>query len=343
MDEGVMFNINTCRFVVWGYKNTYHTHTHIHEAFYRTLLRMGKQVKWMDSADDIRRDDFSNTLFITNHDCVTNNYWPWDKPCISKLPKFDDCFYVIHGLNDNPEARGMFSNHGNKLSWNVYHDYSSTLGMPVRDYPRPKVGVPLTESILLDTDTPFYIKQKHMDFRWATDLMPDEIEANKPRRMLSLNEKNIYWVGTVWWVNQKELLEFRRACEEDGINFNHLGAGQNGIINIDENIKLVRRSWMAPAISGSHHLTEGYVPCRIFKNISYGQFGITNSKRVNDIFGGKLIFNPDPYKLYYEAKERLQHIDVKELHSLMDEVASKHTYVNRINSVMQAVRLITEG
>jgi hypothetical protein len=76
----------------------------------------------------------------------------------------------------------------------------------------------------------------------------------------------------------------------------------------------------------------------MFKNISYGQFGITNNKRVNDIFGNKLIYNPDSYKLYYEAKERLASMQVTELHALMDEVAKKHTYLNRIDAVIKAIR-----
>jgi hypothetical protein len=334
-----VFNLDTCDFVVWGYKNVYHTHTHIHEAFVRTLQLMGKRVRWLDQADK-HVGTFSNTLVITNHDCITNSYWPWETPIRSALPRRDDCFYLIHGMNDVASICDEFSKYPS-LSWNVFHDFSHTLGMPSGDYPRPPVGVPLTDCVYLDTDVPFYPNQKHMNFRWATDLIPSEIEANKPNMILGRHSRFINWVGTVWWVNEKELSEFRNACEKDGKEFRHLGGGQQGVISVQENIRLVRTSFMAPAISGSHHLTEGYAPCRIFKNISYGQFGITNSKRVNDIFEGKLIFNPDPHDLYFEAKERLATMKVEELHALMDYVAKKHTYINRINAVFQAIRMLT--
>ena len=55
-----------------------------------------------------------------------------------------------------------------------------------------------------------------------------------------------------------------------------------------------RSEYFAPAISGSHHLTEGYFPCRAAKNVSYGAFLVTNNKRVHQVFGERGIFNPDP-------------------------------------------------
>jgi hypothetical protein len=330
-----MIDFKTCKFLVWGYKNVYHTHGHIHEGFYRALKLSGKDVNWFDQADDISQLDLSNTFVITNHDCIPENgYWPWSTPKVSKIPIRDDCFYAVHGLNDHSEIVEIFANRKNALSWNVLtmSEMRKSLGLSTRE--------PMQNEIMLAEDAPFDESQKHLEFRWATDLLPHEIELNKPTTMLSLRNPIINWVGTVWHVNQVELGEFMRACKEDGIAFNHIGGGQRGVVTIEENIKLVRESYMAPAISGSHHLTEGYAPCRIFKNISYGQFGITNSKQVNQIFGEKLIFNPDPYKLYFEAKERLQSIHISDLHSLMDEVAQKHTYLNRIDVLVKAANIV---
>lgn len=299
---------------------------------------MGKNVMWTDGTYPIAFD-CDNTLFITNHECITNHYWPWEStPIISKLPINENSFYMVHGLNDNPTVKDMFKDHKKRLSWNVYHDYSDRLGMPSGDYPRPPVGVPLSEGVWLDTDIPFYPEARHINFRWATDLTPTEIELQKPDCILGQHSNIINWVGTVWRVNEVEIANFKDECEKDHKIFRHIGAGQNGVVSIQDNIDLVRQSFMAPAISGSHHLTEGYAPCRIFKNISYGQYGITNSKRVNDIFNGKLIFHPDVRELYHIAKERLATMDRKELWALMDEVAKKHTYINRLTAVFKAIK-----
>lgn len=325
------------QYVVWGFKNFYHTHSHIHEAFYRTLKYMGENALWLDQGDDLSRIDFSDTFFISNHDIATH------------LPVRPDCFYLIHGGSDNEECKAKFGQL-KYASWNVFIDYQYAYDESFPPFGRRPVhrnGV-----IWIDEDFAFYPNDKHMDFRWATDLTPPEIEANKiGARLLNTDSRVINWVGTFWHVNEKEIAEFRRACNESGVDFRHYGAGQadgdghlgqQKVVSITKNISLVRESYFGPAIVGSHHLTEGYVPCRIFKNISYGQFGVTNSSRVNTIFKSKLIYNPDPYKLFFEAKEQLASMKIEGLYALMDEVARKHTYVNRINSIFKAIEILED-
>ena len=338
-----MVDIKTAKIIVWGMKDRYQTHSHIHEAIFRAAKFMRPESLWLDNSDDLSKVNWSNSIIITEHN-------PARSP---NLPIRDDCFYVIHGLNDNAVARERFQNVNSRLSWNVYHDYShvyGTQGNPVNDY---VIGVPLTTCMWLGEDTPLYPNERHMDFRWATDLLPHEIEANKPKEILSQNSKVIWYVGTQWWVNQRELNLYRTACEKDGIAFRPTGAGQSrspkghplwgeNVTTIEDNVRLIRESFQAPAISGSHHLTEGYVPCRIFKNISYGQYGVTNNLRAHQVLEYKTIYNPNPAELYEEAKSRLTTLDVVHLHNLMDLVARKHTYVNRINMILKAANIIQE-
>jgi hypothetical protein len=332
-----LIDLDNCRFVVWGFKNDYRTHSHIHEAFYRTLKLSGKSVLWLDSKDDLNID-FSNTFFITEHEAAKDG-----------MPLRDDCFYTIHGLNDDLVLKDKMSSIfkkpyediKNRLGWNVYHDFSHSHGLGGTVLKRGGeliCPVSLADAVELDEDVMFYPKERHIDFRWATDLLPYEIEAYKPSKVFRDDSSVINYVGTLWFVNEKEIAAFKKACDENNIRFELTGAGTHGVISVEDNIRLVRESYMAPAISGSHHLTEGYAPCRIFKNISYGQFGITNSARVNKIFGGKLIFNPNPYQLFYEARERLKSVSLSELHSLMDEVAQKHTYLNRLSAILTAAK-----
>ena len=326
------------QYVVWGFKNFYHTHSHIHEAFYRALKFMGKDALWLDEGDDVSRIDFSDTFFITEHVAARS------------IPLDASSYYVVHGgLSDDYIRAKLF---GYKtLTWNVYHDVShscGSMGILLKNW-NPNTPK-LTEKIWIDEDAPLYPRERHMDFRWATDLTPPEIEANKiGARLLNTDSRVINWVGTFWHVNEKEIAEFRRACNESGVDFRHYGAGQadgdghlgqQKVVSITKNISLVRESYFGPAIVGSHHLTEGYAPCRIFKNISYGQFGVTNSSRVNTIFKSKLIYNPDPYQLFFQAREELSTMPIERLYALMDEVASKHTYVNRINSIFKAIEIM---
>lgn len=344
-----MINLDNPRqWVVWGFtkEHNYCTHSHVMEGFYRALKLTGKNVLWLDHSSDLTGVDFSDTFFISEH-----------RAALSGMPIRDDGFYCIHGLNNDPEMFAKISHIKNRLSHNVYHDYSHgnpeqwlRQGCPqiktVVEYEaflanQEPDGARNWERIFLAEDTPYYPREKHMDFRWATDLLPHEIEANKPGIVLA-NNKVIWWIGTQWFVNQKELSEFKQASSDSGIDFRAVGAGQNGVLSMEDNINLVRESYLAPAISGSHHITEGYAPCRIFKNISYGRMGITNSARVNAIFGGKLIYNPNCYDLFYDAQEQLKSLEVSRIHELMDEVAAKHTYLNRIDSILKAAKLVLE-
>lgn len=339
-----MINFNTCPVVVWGYKNVYHTHGHIHEGFYRILRWMVREAYWLDELDDVSGMDFSRTVFITNHDRVDpNGYWPWPYQKRSTIPIRDDCFYAVHGLHDCPPAKEVLGNR-QSLGWNVYHNFSHIYGIAAEFHP---VGTPseiqLTDRVMLDRDVPFYPREHRLDFRWATDLTPDECRENKKRACL-LNEgsSTINWVGTIWHVNQQELADFARACSQSGITFQQLGAGQNGVLTLSQKADKVRESYFAPAISGTHHLTEGYAPPRIFENISYGRMGITNSEKVQAVFDGRLIFDPDPYQLFFTAREQLKAMRIEQLHELMDYVADHHTYVNRLSCVLQAARIIVE-
>jgi hypothetical protein len=97
---------------------------------------------------------------------------------------------------------------------------------------------------------------------------------------------------------------------------------------------------MCPAIQGRDQVEQGYVSCRLFKNISYGQMGLTCSAYANELFGGRLVYNPDAYRLFYEARERLQSMPVAELHSLMDEVAAKYTYLNKVEAIIRSIQIL---
>jgi hypothetical protein len=330
-------NLAEAKFIVWGFRNreNYHTHSHIHEGFYRAAKWLRPESLWLDHSSDLTGIDFHNSIFLTEHDAAKRG-----------MPLRQDCFYVVHGMSDDAAIRETISALSTyHLSWNVYHDFShvyGTQGNPAA-HGITTMQFPLTEKMWLGEDCPFYPKEQHMDFRWATDLLPYEIQQNKRSVAYTRESKVINWVGTFWHVNEKEIAAFKRACDENGIDFRHYGAGQEGVMSIEENVRLVRESHFAPAIVGSHHITEGYAPCRIFKNISYGQMGVTNSKRVNDIFGGKLIYNPDPYKLFYDARDELPSLPPERVWDLMDEVAAKHTYVNRLFKILEAAYYIVEG
>ena len=314
-----MIDTKTCKFVVWGFKNSYDTFRHIHEAWYRALKYKfyDRSVLWLDGDDDISQFDFSNTLFLT-----------MNMVDLSKMPKRKDCFYVIHNTDERVAA--AFGGDLSQYSVMNYGLYTST--------------TKLTSEVEIGMET-YFSSQLHAPYsctilRWGTDLFPHEIMANKPTEIYNRESKEVNFVGTVY---ENVHGPFRKACLEKGINFNSFGGftGQ-APVSIEENQWLVRASHMAPAIGDKYHSKVGYIPCRTYKNISYGCMPLTNNPYAQEFFKGRLIFNEDTYQLFYDARKRLPEIELGVLHELMDEVAANHTYLTKIDSLLTGVNMTQE-
>lgn len=305
------FNIDTCKWVMWGGRDDLNTFGHIHWAFLRALKHMGKEAYYLDQTDDLSKYDFNNTLFMSMN-CVLDG-----------LPQRKDCFYFIHNISGDP--RQSYFDGLNMMAYGV-HVLSNKYSSSVQE---------------IGPDIYFDASSRSMMMYWGTDLLPHEVEANKPARVFNSESRVFNNIGSIDNMKLPAINAFVGACKENGIEYRNYG-GYNGgrVVTIEEHIRLIKDSYMAPAFQGADQVAQGYMSCRIFKNISYGQMPPVHSAYANELFGGRLIFNTDAYQLFYDARERLSTMPVKELHDLMDEVAEKHTYLNKIAAIVQAVRTL---
>jgi len=307
----VSFDVDKARWVIWGAKDGLNTFHHIHEAYLRTLKHMGKEVYYFDQSDDISNFDFSGVVFLSMN-CV-----------VAGMPRRDDCFYVVHNAFNDPcmnYLKGLkVLPYGVHILTNRYADTVKEIG----------------PDIFFDETT------GSMSFYWATDLLPHEIEANKPTRVFNHDSKVVNYVGSVDNMKRGHIDGFVKALRENKIEYRGWGGYNNGrVVSIPEHVQLIKDSYMAPAFQGQDQVDQGYMSCRIFKNLSYGQMTLTHSKYANDVFGGRLIYNSDTYTLFQEGREKLQSMPLEELHSLMDLVARKHTFVNKLDAVIKAIRIM---
>ena len=111
---------------------------------------------------------------------------------------------------------------------------------------------------------------------------------------------------------------------------------------MEENIELMQTAQLAPSLQGAWQCKQGYIPCRIFKNISYGAIPITNAKTVYELFDKKIIYHSDSYQLGLESIKRLQTWSLDDQYKWMDLVKEKHTYLNRIESLFQFFEMVEE-
>jgi hypothetical protein len=297
--------------IIWGHKLHSSTHSYIHEGFYKGFRALGYDTYWFDDSDDVSSFDFSHALFITEGQVE------------KKIPLIQDGIYFLHNTDGAKYREASIQ----PLVFQVYTD-----------------DVLSRNCLKVDTCIYYDVPGKCLYMPWATDLLPDEIESIQ--KEIPYRQKNpcIFWVGTIGrgvFGNEPQINPFIKACEENNVPFIKRNPSATGV-SAQEHRDLIGSAYMAPAIVGEWQQTKGYIPCRIFKNISYGQMGITNSERVYEILDKKIVYHPDSYELFYEAKKRIEHVTPEELIELMDIVNKKHTYINRIETMLNFLKLVQQ-
>ena len=178
---------------------------------------------------------------------------------------------------------------------------------------------------------------------WATDLLPEEIDRNMSTIKDMKIKNEINFVGSL----TRKWYEFYNLCCQNGIKFNNYGASfdvhSKKNVSVTDNMELTKQSIIAPALQDDMQIKNQYIPCRIFKNISYGKMGITNNKIVDDLFDNKLIYDTNLSQLLHKGllfeKDSLNKNET--ILDLMKIVRDNHTYINRANTIMKYINNYT--
>jgi hypothetical protein len=320
--------------VVWGYPPFFHTHSFVHAAWVKTFKALGYETYWFHDNSYPEDFDYSNTLFIS------------EGYADEKIPIVKNSIYCIH-ICRNPkkyldkECRLIDIRHNVRFLQDFSYDYvmDKTILFKIDDvtyYEKNASDLALREKYRNNVSN-----YEALYMMWATDLLPHEFNYDD----INIEKENkIYYIGSCWHSNRIEIELFKEECSKNNIEFILKDPWGGNPLSFEENKFLVQKSYMAPDLRGSqlncddsvvekcNHLSTGFIPCRTFKNISYGQLGITNSWAVNDIFQGRIVYNENVNQLFYDAQQRLSDKDL--VIEQMNFVKEKHTYVNRINSIL---------
>jgi hypothetical protein len=125
---------------IWGWPLHSHTHSYIHNGFFRAAQQLGVPTVWLDNVRGAGDNLPSNTLFIT--ECQVDSH----------IPLRADCFYALHNCD------------GSK--------YQGLKTVSIQCLVEAAEGdVFLDKPWLLSKDSCLLMP-------WATDLLPHEIQAN---------------------------------------------------------------------------------------------------------------------------------------------------------------------
>ena len=318
--------------IIWGHKLHNHTHSYIHNAFYIAFKNLKFETYWFDEEGNNnysdKEVDFNNALYIT-HGLESKN-----------LPLNNTSFYIWHNVNYKrvndflmPIDHSLENTHKG-IQWENI--------LILKCYKKhPDILFPYKNKKYYLSTTDF----KTLVIPWATDLLPKEIEINIKNLENIINKSDlsnpkINFVGMM--TNEWNLVS--QYSDKNNIIFNANG----GTFDLEssknkstqENMELIQESVIAPAIQTKWQVDNNYIPCRIFKNISYGKMGMTNNKTVNELFNNKIIYNSDINHLLtdginFEKNDKHKFDKIKEL---MIEVRDNHTYISRVSFILDFIK-----
>ena len=319
------------KIVIWGYPLHSHTHSYIHSAFYKAFKYLEYDVYWFDDNNYPEDFDWNDCLFWTEGFADKN------------IPLNKSSIYFVH-VCPNP---AKYINFGVKKFvdvrynhlWHKDHVYDYSLNkekvtkvgpccyLQERKNRRTQVLNDYHQYWIEDYDK-FYIT-------WATNYLPEEFDLediNYPR------ENKIYFSGNISshgrCENYNTFKPFIDKCNQNGIEFIHNDPFSNPLSE-EEVILRTKKSILGVDIRGPEHIKNGYVPCRIFKSISWGHLGMTNSYEVFKELDGNCLYSSDTSLMFDDAMSK--RLDYDFIRKSMLYVKENHTYLNRIQSILSII------
>jgi len=302
----MIFDKSKNKIIIWGLRKKWHTHRFIHKAFYENAKKLGYKTIWVE-------DEKKNQKYIQSGDLIiaseVQGKMVLEKFSIEdyNIPIRDDIKYCLHNFKNIFKDR---LNHNNYINLGVYTKEAES------------------SDIKIDTARYFSTKTNTLYQPWGTDLLPHEFK--KPTYN---NNKFVFWIGSIWdnKLNQGNLLSIRKlriVLQKHSVYFLSLRFIPDWL-----NIFFIRCSRMAPAIAGQYQVDINYLPCRMFKNISYGQLGITNVKKFKDILKESFIYG----NTIEELIDNSINLSEKEYIGLIKQQQmsiEKYTYKNSIENII---------
>lgn len=314
--------------IIWGYPLYSHTHSYVHEALFRAFSFLGYQTYWFHDGDYPTDFDWTDCLFWTEGFADHN------------IPLNKTSTYFVHVCPDpskyiNARVKKFVDVRYNHLI-HKDHVYEYTLDKGKVEnvgpccYYQPKTNRRV--QVLNDYQQYWIEDYDKLYFTWATNTLPNEFDfsdINYPR------ENKIYFSGNISsqgrCENWSKIQPFVNKCIENGIEFIHNDPFQNPLSN-NEVILRTKKSLLGVDIRGPEHIKNGYVPCRVFKSMSWGHLGMTNSEEVYEELEGHCLFESDTALLFEKAM--IMKDDKKFIENGMKYVQENHTYINRIKSIL---------
>ncbi len=289
--------------VVWGLRTANHTHRYIHSHFAGALARLGIPHCWVDDLPQHRAIVGPGDLVIAAN--VGGAH----------LPEIAGVDYCLHNFDEIGTLHDRLDPRCN-LRLQVYTDRARRAAQQ------------------WDAVTWFDPGSRTLYQPWGTDLLAGEFREPTFSRL-----PVVAWVGSIWnnaldQGNVREIQALRTCLAARRVRMLHLRGVPDRV-----NLLAVRLSRLAPAIAGRWQVENNYLPCRLFKNVSYGQLGLSNVPLARALFGDCGIA-ADSIEALVDAGLALGRGRYREITAQQQRIVREHTYERKLDHIARALELL---
>lgn len=304
--------------VVWGHPlplNThFHTHSYVHEAFFRAAKRTGIDAHWVPQQ------------------CY-NEQQKYDPMPLYTGPR-DKVLFITTGLviDDIPQS---------PTSWYILHNVTNRV--PLDDIPpERRVNLQFFSYTCIPKSVPLFdpyhrvsVSERTIYMPWGTNLLPGEF---KPFVNFLNNPNEVHIVGQDGEPYFQKIRRFMEGARD--MKLKHIRAGANN----DQMVEEMRTGRCAPSLIHQWQKENGYIPCRSLKNISYGQFLVTNSDESDYMLHHNGLYAEDEAELaQLFEKESCNPETLEKQKRAYQLVQQRHTYLNRYEFILTALKLCRDS
>lgn len=252
---------------LWGLRDSHISHKYIFLAYCNVFERFGIPFCWVDDADPNVEVAQNDLVLIYGNACnldkvVKGNPYIIDFHVDETSPKYDTL---------KPEVAAALTETDKRVA------------------DKEHVGVTEEEAdIVFDVFSKYSKERRTLAQPWGTDRHPDDFAPPS----VNFTSSDVVFNGTVWkshWGNKEEIDALQATCSKLGLDL-HLIANARG----RQNSILIHNARFAPTIAGRGQAKAGYLACRFFKNISYGQYCFCNVPAAKQILCDDFVFVEDP-------------------------------------------------
>lgn len=283
--------------VIWGHYPIHSsTHGYIHNTYNKAFSYLGHDTEWVPN-EPVESSEYSNTVFFVEDSQK------------SHMPLRSDCKYITHHIDTK---------------------YFIDAGVPYENVLKLGNCIQSTEVFEKVEDLCHWDESTRTLYQtWGTDLLPHEIDENNPVKF-DWNKNDINYVGMMYEQGPYWIQYFAHCAQQHNKEVKLFTQS----VSDEENRNLIRSSFLCPDFRSDWHLQCGYIPCRIQKNISYGQVQGTNSPFIKKAFGDYVVFGGTPETLYSNLLDAASNSKINMKEAMMF-IKDKHTYLNRINNILK--------